>query len=400
MVLIAAVVATMAAATATAGFLEADARLLAEALQRVPSWLVPSQVLRDPAVAGAAGAAFVIACVTFLVGHAASNVSQVDKLWSILPPIQAVWYAYYSGWDPRCLLMAGLSVAWGIRLTFNFWMKGGYKFPQFWQGEQDYRWAYIQASFPGFKNPTIWALFHLLMICFFQITVIALFSSSSLAYFYRGTELNALDYTAAALFVTALAVETAADYQMFQFQTVKYALLGKGTPLHNLPPRYCLGFIHDGLFAYSRHPSYACEVTMWTCFFLFNVAASGQPINFCITGPLLLAGIFMCSYPLTEKISASKYPQYSYYCQQVPPLFPVPCCAADRAQWMPKMKHAAARVTHHAREYARAAQRVERLQSQAQLRARTRAERRRRRQNKSPSSLSPTLFESSDTDDS
>ena len=73
----------------------------------------------------------------------------------------------------------------------------------------------------------------------------------------------ALDFIAAGVFLTALAIETTADYQMFAFQTIKYHHLGAGKQLHQLPPRYRSGFVYDGLFAHSRHPSYACEVTMW-----------------------------------------------------------------------------------------------------------------------------------------
>ena len=114
----------------------ADWRLLEAALAEVPSWLIPQSTLEDPAVATVVGSSFVVICVAFLVGHAADNVSQIDKLWSILPAFQACWFAYNSQLDARCTLMAGLATAWSIRLTFNFWMKGGYSFPKFWLGEE------------------------------------------------------------------------------------------------------------------------------------------------------------------------------------------------------------------------------------------------------------------------
>jgi steroid 5-alpha reductase family enzyme len=41
--------------------------------------------------------------------------------------------------------MLGLTTLWGLRLTYNFWRKGGYK-----KGGEDYRWAYIRKNYPRF----------------------------------------------------------------------------------------------------------------------------------------------------------------------------------------------------------------------------------------------------------
>ena len=59
--------------------------------------------------------------------------SFVDRLWSVTPAVYAWLAAAQSGWHPRPLLMAGLATAWGLRLTFNFYRKGGYRL-----GEEDY----------------------------------------------------------------------------------------------------------------------------------------------------------------------------------------------------------------------------------------------------------------------
>ncbi len=41
----------------------------------------------------------------------------------------------------RLLLMAALTTAWGLRLTYNFYRRGGYAWPP-WTGEEDYRYAW------------------------------------------------------------------------------------------------------------------------------------------------------------------------------------------------------------------------------------------------------------------
>ena len=67
--------------------------------------------------------------------------SWVDKAWSILP-IGYLWHfashAYTTGASPhmdrRLLAMAALVTVWGVRLTYNFWRKGGYRWT-----DEDYR---------------------------------------------------------------------------------------------------------------------------------------------------------------------------------------------------------------------------------------------------------------------
>lgn len=74
------------------------------------------------------------------------NYSQVDRFWSILPTVynaHFVAYAHLSGLPTSRLdHMIAFSTVWSLRLTFNYWRKGGYSI-----GSEDYRW-YGQ-DFPG-----------------------------------------------------------------------------------------------------------------------------------------------------------------------------------------------------------------------------------------------------------
>jgi hypothetical protein len=63
----------------------------------------------------------------------------VDRLWSLAPWVYVVIFGHFSAWHPRLRLAVALSTLWGVRLSFNFWRKGGYNL-----GEEDYRWASIQ----------------------------------------------------------------------------------------------------------------------------------------------------------------------------------------------------------------------------------------------------------------
>lgn len=79
---------------------------------------------------------------TFVVSSLTGNYSQVDKIWSIIPFV----YCWIVVCDERTLLMAIVSTGWGLRLTWNFSRRGGYKWPP-WNGDEDYRWQYLQDGF-------------------------------------------------------------------------------------------------------------------------------------------------------------------------------------------------------------------------------------------------------------
>ena len=177
-----------------------------------------------------------------------SDPSIVDRLWSILPPIYA-WHFYVSAPSARGLLMAVVATVWGVRLTANFVIKGGFS------GGEDYRWVEIR-TWPGFRRG--WELFNLLFICGFQQLVILAFTSPAAAVLGdAAAPLNGLDAVATLLCLGFVAGEALADYQMLAYQTEKYRRLRLPTP--ETRAEYARGFLDAGLWAYSRHPNYFCE---------------------------------------------------------------------------------------------------------------------------------------------
>lgn len=80
-----------------------------------------------------------VIAITFIASSLTGNYSQVDKLWSVIPFV----YCWILVADKRTLLMAVVATLWGIRLTWNFNRRGGYKWPV-WDGDEDYRWKLLQ----------------------------------------------------------------------------------------------------------------------------------------------------------------------------------------------------------------------------------------------------------------
>ena len=216
-----------------------------------------------------------------------------------------------------------------------------------------------------------------------------------------------MDYVGIALFILLLLGESVADQQQWRFQSKKYELKGKGAkltgfffvwnyfllfsfiffhflsfsfiflhfflhflafhiisfPFHSPPslttplpnPKttqkkgdYAKGFLTSGLFRYSRHPNFFCEISIWWAVYLSSVAASGLSssplpplfppsltpflfspsllgawLNWSVLGAFLLFLLFQGSTQFTEEITSRKYPEYRRYQRTTSRLIPM-----------------------------------------------------------------------------
>ncbi|HZS39437.1 MAG TPA: DUF1295 domain-containing protein [Polyangia bacterium] len=249
------------------------------------------------AAAAVACGGFALAC--WLLSIATGNYSQVDRFWSIAPPLYVTWFAARAGFaDARLDLMMALAIAWGARLTYNFARKGGYR-----TGSEDYRWPKLRERIGARRFQLLNATF----IAPYQNLQLLLISLPAwVAYQHRGAPLGAVDALAAAAFAAFLVGETIADQQQWRFQCDKQARRSRGEPI-------AAEFVTGGLFRYSRHPNFFCEQAMWWTFYLFSVAAGGGWLNAAIVGPALLTLLFQGSTTVTERLTREKYPAYAEY---------------------------------------------------------------------------------------
>src|SRR5690606_30991597 len=84
---------------------------------------------------------------------------------------------------------------------------------------------------------------------------------------------------------------------------------------------YSVGFVYTGLFAYSRHPNFWSEMTLWWSIYLFSVSGFGW-VNFSVIGTILLTLLFQGSTAFTESITVKKYPMYKRYQATTSRFFP------------------------------------------------------------------------------
>ena len=237
------------------------------------------------------------------------DTSWVDRLWSILPAVYVVVFAWAAGFaDTRLNVMAVLAVLWGARLTFNFARRGGYS------GMEDYRWEVVRSG----MTPWQFQVFNLLFIVIAQNILLALIAMPALtAYQHQSTPFGGVGVVLALLFLACLIGETVADQQQWNFHQRKRAQVAAGgVPDSN--------FCQTGLFRFARHPNYFFELAQWWLLFLMGAAAAGSLLQWTGIGALLLTGLFIGSTRLTERISLSKYPEYADYQARTSPIIPWP----------------------------------------------------------------------------
>ena len=249
----------------------------------------------------------VATALTWLASVVTHEYSWVDRIWSVVPVVYVWVFAVAGAFDVRLVLMAVLVTAWGIRLTFNFARKGGYR-----PGGEDYRWAVLRDRMTHRQ----FALFNLLFISIYQNALILLFCLPAFTVFEgAGAPLGLWDVVLAVVFLAFLAGEAVADQQQWAFHRWKAGERAAGrTPQP--------GFLQSGLFRVSRHPNFFFEQAQWWVFYGFAVAATGVWLHWTITGAALLSALFVGSTVFTESISRTKYPDYDDYRTRTSPIVP------------------------------------------------------------------------------
>lgn len=260
---------------------------------------------------------YLISAITcFVISTLTKNYSQVDKLWSVIP-VAYVWIVCFRGdFEPRLILMSVVVTIWAIRLTYNFSRRGGYSW-KFWTGDEDYRWAILQAK-PEFSNPIVWGIFNLLFISLYQMALILLFTFPIVKAMGSGP-IGIWDWVCAAGILFFVITETIADQQQWNYQKEKHRRINAGEDLGGF---YGKGFTHTGLWSLVRHPNYTSEQAIWIVFYFFSVAATGSWLNWSVVGCSLLLVLFKSSSDFSENVTAEKYPEYTAYQKRVPRFVP------------------------------------------------------------------------------
>lgn len=184
---------------------------------------------------------------SFVWSVVGNNASKVDQIWSITPVV-FVWHflMHYSATHngdlhTRLYVVVILVTLWGVRLTYNFWRKGGYG--DLIHHEEDYRWPILRKK----MHPFVFLLFNLTFIATYQNVLLFLIASPAYLVMNGPTTLNCKDTLVAVMFLALLVMESVADEQHFRFQTYKHSLTAEEREKHPVGSDIRNGFYTQGI---------------------------------------------------------------------------------------------------------------------------------------------------------
>jgi steroid 5-alpha reductase family enzyme len=237
--------------------------------------------------------------VVFAFSYALKNSSMYDPFWSVAPiPIVAYWMHFGAGLQTRSVLVLGLVVIWGVRLTVNWIQRWGGLLDEDWRYEdlkRKHGRAYWPVSFAGIH------LFPTLLV--FLGLLPAYVVSESLR------PLGWLDGLAGLVVLVAIAIEARSDAEL---RTFLRSGPDKGT------------FLASGLWNHSRHPNYFGEVLFWWGIYGFGLAA-GLENWWTVVGAVSMTLLFRyVSIPMMDARMMSRKPGYDEYARRTSRLLPWP----------------------------------------------------------------------------
>jgi steroid 5-alpha reductase family enzyme len=213
----------------------------------------------------------------------------------------APWLAFGPGagrdLDPRVAVILVLTLAYGLRLTWN-WARG-------WSGLGHEDWRYVDIRHQTGRAYWVASFFAL----HFFPTVMTFLGCLPLyaALVESSAPFGVLDALAVVVTAGAIAIEGVADNQLREFRRT------------STEGRIC----DVGLWRYSRHPNYFGEISFWVGLWMFGVAA-GAPW-WTGVGALAMVVLFAgASIPMAEKRSLRRRPHYADHQQRVSMLIPWP----------------------------------------------------------------------------
>ncbi len=229
--------------------------------------------------------------LVFLFSLLFRNASVYDPYWSVQPPViltvAAAAILLRGGTVTPSGLCLTLSVwLWAIRLTANW----AYTFRGL--DHQDWRYTLLRE-----RTGALYPIINLLGIHLVPTLVVYGCVLPAVYVLRMGWDAPLPAAVFSLLAILAATLQGAADIQMHAFRR-------RGTG----------GFIREGVWHYSRHPSYLGEILMWWCIGLGALCAAGTWRSWpLLIGPAANTMLFLCvSIPLADRRQAQKpgWPAY------------------------------------------------------------------------------------------
>jgi steroid 5-alpha reductase family enzyme len=243
--------------------------------------------------------AFVIQWAVFVPSYRAQTEHWYDLTGSLTYLTVIVGTLLLAGrFDPRSLILAALVAIWALRL-------GTFLFRRVRKAGSDSRFDDIKPSFTRFLMA--WTLQGLWVFLTLAAALAAMTAASAPAF-------GLLGWIGLAVWVVGFGIEAVADAQK---QAFRKEPANKGR------------FIQSGLWAWSRHPNYFGEITLWTGVALIALPALSGWQYVTLISPLFVYLLLtrISGIPMLEASADERWgddPAYRDYKARTPVLFPRP----------------------------------------------------------------------------
>jgi steroid 5-alpha reductase family enzyme len=244
-------------------------------------------------------AVLVVLSATFIASRIAGKHSVIDTAWGLLFVAIAISVVIASagrGDGLRRGLLAGLTIAWGLRLAWHIGRRTVGK-------PEDPRYAALLAKAKG--NPDLYAL---RMVYLLQGLLAFAISAPVQVGMFESGPVGVIGWMGVGVWVAGVGIEASADRQLSAFRSDPAT---RGT------------IMQRGLWRYSRHPNYFGDACVWWGIFL--VAAERWP------GPLTVFAPVIMTLLLTKGSGArilekhmSKRAGWAEYAARTSGFFPLP----------------------------------------------------------------------------
>jgi steroid 5-alpha reductase family enzyme len=243
---------------------------------------------------------FVFMSAVFVLAQLLKNNAIVDIAWGLgFILVTASLLARRQGLYPAKLLMAGLILVWGLRLSAHIFLRNSGK-------PEDFRYARMRREWG--EAVRVKSFFFIFMLQGFLMLVVSL--PVTVLFGSPARPLDALDLIGTLVFSFGFLFEIVGDGQLA-------AHLGEPGNKGKLMTR--------GLWSITRHPNYFGEATLWWGIGLIALPSANGWVA--LIGPLsiTLLLVFVSGVPLLEKKYAGR-PDWEAYKARTPKFFP----------WFPK----------------------------------------------------------------
>ncbi|WP_084191803.1 DUF1295 domain-containing protein [Tissierella creatinophila] len=239
--------------------------------------------------------------IVFFIAQAKKNNGLQDIAWGGGFIVVALYSYFFSNTESlNGSVITILVLLWGGRLAYHLFRRN-------WNSKEDRRYVTMRKGWEDEgKNVAVAAYLRVFMLQMLLLIIIV--QPVFLANTRPGNGLKLINYIGIAVWIVGYFFEVVGDAQLKKFKADKS---NKGK------------LMTEGLWAYTRHPNYFGEATMWWGIFLISLV---EPISFIgIIGPVAINFLLLkvSGVPLLEKKYEGR-PDFEEYKQRTNKFIPMP----------------------------------------------------------------------------